>query len=391
MTEADVKELEARLASVQQRHDDLQSALDELRSTVTRHDNGDVEVHLRGFDLRWRLDEGIFAFAGLPAPMMWADSTLAGLMAGVQAMVGTRRFGLALQSEGRKSCEEDWKVISQHEDFTEGFRAIATVAALAGWGKWEISKFDREHRQVVFSVRNGWEGLYQKALGVCWGSGMVAGKFAGYCTKLFSTPCWAEQTSFIAQGDGQDVFVVAPSDRSLEGEMEVLVAANEATRDDMSQALQRLREEIERRSKVEKELQSKLTMIQQQRELIAQLSTPVMEVWNDILVMPIVGVIDGDRAAQIVEELLTRIVNLSAQYVLIDITGVSLVDAATAGHLLQAVSAAKLLGARAILTGISPAAAETLAALGGGVSEMETAQNLKQGLRACIADFDAHG
>ena len=78
---------------------------------------------------------------------MWVDSTLAGLMSGAQSMVGTERFGLALQSEGRKSVEEDWKVISQYSNFQDGFKAIANIAAVAGLGDWKIISLDENKKK----------------------------------------------------------------------------------------------------------------------------------------------------------------------------------------------------------------------------------------------------
>ena len=99
---------------------------------------GTDSVDVSGINIEWDTKEGRCTFEKLPVAMMWVDTTLAGLMSGVQAMVGTERFGLALQSEGRKSVEEDWKVISQFQDFKDGFKAIANIAVVAGWGDWKL-------------------------------------------------------------------------------------------------------------------------------------------------------------------------------------------------------------------------------------------------------------
>ena len=170
-------------------------------------------------------------------------------------MVGEERFGLALQSEGRKSVETDWQIISQFKNFQDGFRAIGQIAAVAGWGEWVVVSLDEKNKLARFRVRDSWEGRYQKSLGVCWGSGMLAGKLAGYCSKLFGTNCWAEQTAFIAKGDPGDEFEVRPSDRSIEKEIEGLLVADGASRADMAVALQKLREEISIRQRTENLLQ----------------------------------------------------------------------------------------------------------------------------------------
>jgi PAS domain-containing protein len=205
-------------------------------------------------EIKWDTEQGLCTFEDLPVAMMWIDSTLAGFMSGVQAMVGTERFGLALQSEGRKSVEADWQIITRFADFAAGFRAIANIAAVAGWGDWELILLDEKQKRCQIRVRNSWEGLYQKALGVCWGSGMLAGKMAGYCAKHFGTNCWAEQRKFIANGAEFDEFIIAPSERTVEEEIEHLLATDEATRADMAVALEKLKKEISVRERAEKTL-----------------------------------------------------------------------------------------------------------------------------------------
>jgi len=212
------------------------------------------KIQVSGINVEWNTKVGTCSFENLPVAMMWVDTTLAGLMSGVQAMVGTERFGLALQSEGRKSVEDDWKVISEFSDFKEGFKAIANIAAVAGWGDWRLISIDEEKKECRFQIKESWEGIYQKALRVCWGSGMLAGKLGGYCSKYFKTNCWSEQIGFIAKGDEFDEFVVRPSVRSIEKEIESLLVSDEVTRADMAVALEKLRKEVMERKQVEQAL-----------------------------------------------------------------------------------------------------------------------------------------
>ena len=114
-------------------------------------------IRVSGIGIEWRPDKGVCTFEKLPVAMMWVDTTLAGVMSGVQAMVGTERFLLALQSQGRKSVEEDWKVISAFPDFREGFRAISNIAAVAGWGRWSLLHIDDKKKECRFSVADSWE------------------------------------------------------------------------------------------------------------------------------------------------------------------------------------------------------------------------------------------
>ena len=212
------------------------------------------QIRVSDINIEWDVKQGTCNFESLPVAMMWVDTTLSGVMSGVQSMVGTERFGLALQSEGRKSVEEDWQIISQYPNFHDGFKAIANIAAVAGWGDWELISLDENKKKCQFRVKNSWEGRYQKSLGVCWNSGMLAGKMAGYCSKLFKTNCWAKQTAFIAKGDDFDEFEVEPSERLIEDEIENLLLTDEATRADMAVVLQKLQREANERKHAEKEL-----------------------------------------------------------------------------------------------------------------------------------------
>ncbi len=132
------------------------------------------------------------------------------------------------------------------------------------------------------------------------------------------------------------------------------------------------------------ELAEKLATIAQQRAAIRDLATPVVELWDDILALPVVGLVDAQRADDITSELLQRITDSRARCVIIDVTGVELVDTATAGHFIRLVAATRLVGAYCIITGISPRVASTLSELGVDLGGIRTLATLKAGLQACF-------
>lgn len=132
------------------------------------------------------------------------------------------------------------------------------------------------------------------------------------------------------------------------------------------------------------ELEAKLARIQEQEQAIRELSTPVIEVWDDVLVLPIIGVLDSKRSMELMDSLLETISRTQSKNVIIDLTGVEVVDTRTADHLLKVTQAAELLGARCVLTGLSPAVAQTLAEIGAELGGVATLRNLKEGLRHCL-------
>jgi rsbT co-antagonist protein RsbR len=159
--------------------------------------------------------------------------------------------------------------------------------------------------------------------------------------------------------------------------------------DDLGESPERLRSAIDAMSQFldsamsvigAEYLSVKEEIIGEQQEAILELSTPVLKLSDDLLLLPVIGVVDSDRARQMTNQLLQEIRAHRARVVVIDITGVSAVDSMVANHLLQAAEAARLLGARAILTGLSAEVAQTIVRIGVDLSKVETAGNLQDGV-----------
>ncbi len=121
-------------------------------------------------------------------------------------------------------------------------------------------------------------------------------------------------------------------------------------------------------------------IIRQQQEAIRELSTPVLPVRERLLILPIIGIIDPQRARQLTEQLLRSIRINRAKVVVMDITGVPAMDANVANHLVQTVEASRLLGATVIVTGLSPEIAQTLVNIGVDLGKMNTVGDLQGGI-----------
>lgn len=127
-------------------------------------------------------------------------------------------------------------------------------------------------------------------------------------------------------------------------------------------------------------VQERERVIREQQEAIRVLSTPVLQVRERLLILPIIGVIDPQRARQLTEQLLRGIRTNRAKVVVIDITGVPVMDANVANHLVQTVEATRLLGATVIITGLSPEIAQTLVTIGVDLGKMNTVGDLQGGI-----------
>ena len=132
-------------------------------------------------------------------------------------------------------------------------------------------------------------------------------------------------------------------------------------------------------------LEEKLDTIRRQQVAIRDLSAPIIDLWEGILTLPIVGTVDSQRAIDITEKLLQRINDTNAACVIIDLTGVDVVDTMTADHLIKLVKSARLLGTYCVVTGIGPEIARTLVDLGVELHELITLKRLREGLQACLS------
>jgi rsbT co-antagonist protein RsbR len=128
-------------------------------------------------------------------------------------------------------------------------------------------------------------------------------------------------------------------------------------------------------------LEEQVALIERQRVAMRELSTPVIEVWQGVICLPIVGVVDTVRSTEMTEGLLHAIVSRGVECAIVDITGIDVIDTKTADHFLRMAKAVRLLGARCVLTGINPRIAQTLVHMGVDLAEIECHQTLRDALK----------
>lgn len=125
------------------------------------------------------------------------------------------------------------------------------------------------------------------------------------------------------------------------------------------------------------------TITEQSRSLIA-MSTPVTAIWRDVLLLPIVGIVDSKRSQEIMAAMLNKISETQSKVIILDIAGVAVVDTAVANHLIKITKATKLMGCECTISGVSPAIAQTIVELGINVGEVRTTANLRDALEAAF-------
>jgi len=131
----------------------------------------------------------------------------------------------------------------------------------------------------------------------------------------------------------------------------------------------------------ERELEDQLATIEKQRAAIKELSTPMIEVWAGVLCVPIVGVIDSSRAAEMTSALLATVVEKKVRFTIIDITGIEAMDTRATDHFLRMARSVRLLGAECVLSGINPNVARSIIHMGVELSGIQTYRSLRDALQ----------
>ncbi len=136
------------------------------------------------------------------------------------------------------------------------------------------------------------------------------------------------------------------------------------------------------------EVVKKEEKLKEQSRTILEISTPVIQLWDRILVLPIVGVVDSYRAQQMMDTMLNKLKETSSKIIILDIQGVATVDTAVANHLIKIAKATRLMGCKCIISGISPSVAQTLVTLGVELGTILTHSNLQEALGGAFSILD---
>lgn len=143
-------------------------------------------------------------------------------------------------------------------------------------------------------------------------------------------------------------------------------------------------ENVTERSQAQRHIEDQLALIQSQQSAIAALTSPIIEVWQGVLVVPLIGALDGDRAGRLLEHLLAEVVNRQSRAVILDLTGTQVVDPSTAQNLFDIMRSVRLLGAEGLVSGIRPNVAKTMVELDIAGAQWKTFPTLAEALRRII-------
>lgn len=338
-----------------------------------------AHLRLNSVDIEWDLRRGDLSFFGIDAVLFWTNPSMYRLLCPLVDELGVDLFRLLVAHGSSLGTDIDYEVMVTKlgRDFVSGFLAWGDAVAAAGWGRFEVLAYEPEASTALVRVHHPWELKMQQGSAVQWGCPFIQGKIIGLFSHAFRQSCWADEALHVedAARPYLDLKIYA-SARRLDDELEVLRRARLVAREG---------ELMARIDEATAELRSKLELIDRQRELIARLTYPVLEVADGVLVAVLIGELQDAAMADLTESLLVRVQAARARHVVLDCTGVTALGSQQTDAVLRLVGALRLLGTRPMLVGLSPATAGALAAEARALPGVPTLRSLADALRSVRA------
>lgn len=330
--------------------------------------SGKYQVRVGSTPFEWDLDAGTLSCFGLPTAMFWLDPSLLRMLQPLVDEVGAPLFRMLVAYESGMGSKQDYDALINvaGKTFEEGFHTWGVAVSSVGWGSFALPMFDRSACRAVVRVRNPFELRMQEKVKERWGCPFLFGKIVGIFSLALGVNCWADEI-VSTDSDGTPVLElhVQASDRTIPAELA---------------AQRRIRDEEARRP-----LEEKLALIERQQEAIRAMATPILQVWEGVLALPIIGVVDSRRANEITASLLNTVVRTQARYAIIDLTGVELIDGDTADYFSRIIRSIALLGAECLVCGIRPAVAQAMVSIDAQTGSARTFATMQAALQAIVA------
>lgn len=334
-----------------------------------------AHIRLGSVDIAWDLRRGDLSFFGLDSVLFWTNPSMYRLLCPLVDELGVELFRLLVAHGSSLGTDTDYEVMVTKlgHDFVSGFLAWGDAVAAAGWGRFEVLAFDPDTGTAQVRVHQPWELRMQRGSAVQWGCPFIQGKIIGLFSHAFGRSCWADEALHVEDESRPYLDLrVFPSDRRLDEELAVLRRGRLDARE--SELLARI-------DAATGELRGKIELIDRQREMIARLTYPVLEVWDGALVAVLIGELNAEAMAELSEALLVRVQTTRARDVVLDCTGVAGLGPMQTDAVHRLVAALRLLGTRPMLVGLSPATAAALADAPGALAGVPTLRSLADALR----------
>jgi anti-anti-sigma regulatory factor len=322
-----------------------------------------LQTKIDNFDFNWDLDKGLFNFEGEDAVLFWIKSAMKSFFDTIEEISGKETSSLVLETTGfRQGMVVGEFFKNMNLPVQEVANIIPRIYASAGWGKFTITDLDPEAKTAKVQTVDSWEYKINKEQGKNESGTFLPGHFAGIFSAVFGTSIWYKKiTDQLGEHDYTDLDYF-PSTVTVEENIHALAR----------------REESKKISELENLVEDRTRDL---KELVKEISSPVIPVLDGIVVVPLLGRYDEFRSEELVDKTLHSLPKHQADCLILDLTGLNQsISAYTVEFLSKIAAAANLIGTETILVGISPELGTKITETNFNLSKFNCFTNLQHGI-----------
>lgn len=326
-------------------------------------------INIEGLQFAWEPKEGLFSFEGEDAILFWISSAMREFFDSLEEVSGEEAARVVLETTGFRQglVVGGYFTGMKNVTVTEAANLITSTYASAGWGVAEIYHLDDEKKTLEVYLKNSWEHKINVAQQKERGGDFLPAHYAGIFTKLFDQNIWYEVVHYQIEGFEETIIRYFPSEENIEKNIHRLARRKEA-------------EQIDRLEELVAEKTSEL------HHLIKEISSPIIPVLEEIVVIPLLGTYDEDRTGELLEKTLEQLPKYRAEYMVLDLTGLNDNFTQHAASLIEKLgAAASLIGTETIIVGISPQVSMTIQENGVELKQFNCFHSLQHGIHYALA------
>lgn len=326
-------------------------------------------VNVGGLSFEWDLEQGKFLFEGQDSILFWTASAMRMFFDTIEEIAGEDATGVVMETTGYRQGVVVGEYFSGMEnvDVAEAAKRIANTYASAGWGLAQIHELDVKNATLEVRLKNSWEYKINVAQNKKTGGRFLPSHYAGIFTKLFGRNIWYKVEQYQIEGFDESIIRYFPSDETIEENIHRLARLHEAKQ------IRQLENLVE-----EKTVELKM--------LVKEISSPIIPVLEGIVVVPLLGTYDEERADELMIKTLQNLPTYHAEYLVLDLTGLNNNFTQQAASLIEKLGAtARLIGTETVLVGISPKMSMVITESGINIKEFNCFQTLQHGIHFALA------
>lgn len=326
-------------------------------------------ITVGGLNFEWDLAEGRFLFEGQESVLFWTASAMKMFFDSIEEISGQDAANVVLESTGFRQG----LVVGEYFQGMKGFsvreaaQLVTNTYASAGWGLAEIRDLNEEAHTLEVHLKNSWEHTINMAQAKGRGGSFLPAHYAGIFSSLFNENIWYQVVHHQLDGFEESIIQYFPSEETIEKNIHHFSRLKEAEK---INELERLVDEKTR----------------ELNEMIKEISSPLIPVLEDIVVVPLLGTYDEARAEELLVKTLQNLPKHKAKYLILDLTGINTNFTQHAAMLIEKLgSTASLIGTQTVLVGISAGMSRTITDSAINLSKFQCFQTLQHGIHYALA------